>query len=251
MPSFLGRCQQGECEQVWAELVALGDQVRAEPLYSDALAVARETMRRARMNIEMLIPRLRTLGYAFGYGWLDADERTFAVGQPPVFSPPGPDAPRQIAELERLVGPLPVSLHAFYAMVGSLNFVGAAPQDWHIDAQADPLYVYPIEEALAEYDEWTAARRDWETGDDYDPGRFQLPIAPDYLHKYNISGGMWYHILLLNPAIDVHLEAERHATTFVSYLRICFRWGGFPGLERVACPPTDDLAFLTRDLLPI
>jgi hypothetical protein len=60
--SYLERYQAGEHEQVWAELYALGTAVREEPLYGDALAVARETMRRARYNIETLIPRLQTLG---------------------------------------------------------------------------------------------------------------------------------------------------------------------------------------------
>lgn len=50
-------------------MVALGPAVREEPLCSDALAVVRETMRRARANIETLIPRLHESGYEFGYGW--------------------------------------------------------------------------------------------------------------------------------------------------------------------------------------
>ena len=62
MASVLERYVQGECEQVWDELVAPGDQVQAEPLHADALAVARETMRRARANSETLIPRLQRLG---------------------------------------------------------------------------------------------------------------------------------------------------------------------------------------------
>jgi hypothetical protein len=74
--TYLERYLAGEYEQVWAELVALGEAVRDEPLHSDALAVARETMRRVRQNLEMLIPRLVTMGYQFGYGWIQppADE---------------------------------------------------------------------------------------------------------------------------------------------------------------------------------
>ena len=34
MTSFLGRYQQGEYEEVWAELLALGEQVRTEPVYT-------------------------------------------------------------------------------------------------------------------------------------------------------------------------------------------------------------------------
>jgi hypothetical protein len=66
--SFLERYQSGEHEEVWAELTALGSAIRDEALYSDALAVAHETVRRVRRNIETLISRLRQLDYEFGYG---------------------------------------------------------------------------------------------------------------------------------------------------------------------------------------
>ena len=74
--TYLERYLAGEYEQVWTELQALGDAVREEPLHGDALAVARETMRRVRRNLEMLIPRLVAVGYQFGYGWIQppADE---------------------------------------------------------------------------------------------------------------------------------------------------------------------------------
>jgi hypothetical protein len=65
MPTYLERYLNGEHEQVWNELIALGDQVRQEPHYSDALAVARETMQRSRRNIEKLYQRLQDLGYQF------------------------------------------------------------------------------------------------------------------------------------------------------------------------------------------
>jgi hypothetical protein len=55
MASYLARYLDGEHEQVWAELVALGAAVRDEPLYSDAWAIACETMRRVRHNIELLV----------------------------------------------------------------------------------------------------------------------------------------------------------------------------------------------------
>ena len=67
MPSYLERYQQGEHVEVWQELVALGDQVCEEPLYSDAYAVAQETMRRARQNIELISQRLKDIGYHFVY----------------------------------------------------------------------------------------------------------------------------------------------------------------------------------------
>ncbi len=68
MLSFYDRYQAGEHQQVWSELVALGDNVRQQPVYSDALAVAIETMRRARANTETLIGRLHDIGYKFPSG---------------------------------------------------------------------------------------------------------------------------------------------------------------------------------------
>src|SRR5437899_1662259 len=65
MPTFLERYQAGERAAVWDDLVSLGDAVRHEPYYKDATAVANETMRRARHNVELLIPRLDAMGYRF------------------------------------------------------------------------------------------------------------------------------------------------------------------------------------------
>lgn len=63
--SYLERYKRGEYETVWLELVALGPAIRQEPLYSEAQAVAREMMQRARYNLALLIERLRKLGYRF------------------------------------------------------------------------------------------------------------------------------------------------------------------------------------------
>lgn len=66
--SFLRRYQAGEHEAVWADMAALGAAVRSAPYLDDARAVARETMRRARSNVETLIRRLDGLGYQFWNG---------------------------------------------------------------------------------------------------------------------------------------------------------------------------------------
>jgi hypothetical protein len=59
MPTYLTRYQNGECEQVWAELTALGERVRQESILSDALAVAYETMSRVSENVQRIVPRLK------------------------------------------------------------------------------------------------------------------------------------------------------------------------------------------------
>ena len=67
MPSYLERYQNGEYEQTWVELIALGEQVRQEHILPDALAVAHEAMRRVEHNAETIAGRLQSVGYCFGY----------------------------------------------------------------------------------------------------------------------------------------------------------------------------------------
>src|SRR5690348_9639624 len=66
--SLLRRYLAGEHEAVWAEMMALGPRVREASCIDDAWAVARETMRRARHNVELIIRRLDQLGYQFWNG---------------------------------------------------------------------------------------------------------------------------------------------------------------------------------------
>ena|GEM_PF-5761579 len=138
--SYLQRYRAGEFEQVWQELVALGEAVRKEPLYSDTLAVAREMIWRVRYNLELLISRLQTVGYRFGdeLEWttethMEEDEE-FYLAEPwqpdPVFSPPRPDVAAELVELHTLRGPAPISVMTWYQMGGSVNFTGYAPQQW-------------------------------------------------------------------------------------------------------------------------
>ena len=55
-----------------------------------------------------------------------------------------------------------------------------------------------------------------------------VPVAPDAYHKQNVSGGMWYNLSVPAVTDDPPLNDERHRTTFVGYLELALRWGGFP-----------------------
>lgn len=250
MGVYLDRYLSGECQPVWDELVGLGAAVREEPLYGDALAVARETMRRARANIETLIPRLHELGYEFGYSWavrrgaLPAEEAQEWERYEPPFSPPQADVAQVVEEIERRAGalPLPLSLRAFYEVVGSVNFVGAHAT-WDFE-RLDALVVEPASMVLLRH-----PSEDWsEDIQEYD--RHGIPIAPDEYFKYLYSGGGAYEVSLRGSA-DAPLLHDWHRTSFVGYLRECFRWGGFPGWARLERRPEEDLAFLTQGLLPL
>ncbi len=54
MPAYIARYMPGGRAEVWNELMALGDAVRRKPVQAAESAVVKETMRRARHNIETL-----------------------------------------------------------------------------------------------------------------------------------------------------------------------------------------------------
>jgi hypothetical protein len=62
---------------------------------------------------------------------------------------------------------------------------------------------------------------------------------------------MWWRFPTLRPIRGCCLNGIVHRTTFVNYLRVCFRCGGLPGLERKRRVPARDRIYLTRDLLPL
>jgi hypothetical protein len=128
MESYLARYQQGDCEQVWDELDALGVKVFREEIYPEAWAVALETMRRVRHNVEVVMPRLEEVGYEFGYEWLEEERpdvtEEWVARQPARNALPSFDIAEQIQRFEELAGPLPLSIRAFYREVGEVNFFG-------------------------------------------------------------------------------------------------------------------------------
>lgn len=243
MPSYFERYCLGERDQVWSELYALGDEIQQEPLSSDVLAVTKETMTRVRENIIELIKRLNSLGYDFG---VYPPGRIRVDGYKEPLNPPEPTIHNKILEYESTegIGSIPLSLKVFWEVVGDVDLTGHHPR---IPKFSDPLIVYPVETIEASYPEWRYAT---DEGDE-EAGNFLIPLAPDCYHKDNVSGGAPYGIYVPNYAIDGVLVNERHQTTFVNYLRICFRYGGFPGLQVSKDPISSEVVALADGLLPI
>lgn len=301
METFLERYQAGDHVAVWDELVSLGAGVRHELYYADAVAVADETMRRARHNIELLIRRLTDMGYRFippadeympdpmatmnqvmarasqqtGVALAQLQEaakraqdriapmmeklaarraeqeakiakqlRIPPLENPEVFDPPGKHTASQIKKLEKAAGgPLPISLRAWFEQVGGVSLMGSHDviNPKNSRTAADPLVVAPPSQLLQ--------MLDFEEGEGEEG--LSLWLAPDDLHKANVSGGDPYQINIPNPAADAPFECERHETTFVNYLRLTFEWGGFPGWDGAADAPLDTIATLREGLLPI
>jgi hypothetical protein len=187
-------------------------------------------MRRARSCIESIIDKLLKGGYRF----LDTARAHQA---------PDPDLLEWLEQYERQGIYLPVSLQAWLANVGNVDLRGTHP------AWPRPGYVFegmvPTNEVLytdplvvqVSSDYIAYSRKEWESSVREDglesAGPFSIAIAPDYIHKANLSGGPPYEIRSDSAAVDSLLFNERHCTSFTNYLRVALRWGGFPGFEYI------------------
>lgn len=329
--NLLRRYLAGEHEAVWAEMMALGPRVREASSVDDAWAVARETMRRARHNVELLIRRLDQIGYQFWNGQhgrpgpqplrmmmggqaieypsleamvervmkrdpsqipagmgrhaeavrdrlaklsqvalpllkqqteRQAEERqrkaaiTDHLKDHVVFSPPATEDIAAIRKLEKKGMVLPLSLRAWIEEVGAVNLAGAHPalcfgEDENFPGiYADPLMV-GLDHFTFESEGWLEAEEAGEEPDDMEPvlgwdaeAKARLAVADEQL-DYG------YTMALPDAGADAALDGEPHKTSFVGYLRIAFRWGGFPGWERYDKRPEKELKFLSEGLLPI
>lgn len=222
---LLARYRAGARERVWHEPRQLGDRVREPDLASQAQAVCDEMALRARHNIEVIVDRLTTQGYRFH----DNDDEQTPIA--PTRTPTAHAAPLDDWLTGRF-GPVPMAVSSWLRLVGDVWLVGTHPS-WPGSAQADPLVLeleysrYGGASAKDFYDGELDAWRD-STGDDPSAGCFVLPVAPDRLHKANISGGAPYGFRLPDGCAEGIFVAEV-AIPFVDYLNQVFRSGGFPG----------------------
>ena len=286
LPLF-DRYRAGEHQQVWSELIALGEGVRSDPHAADALAVAYETMQRVDANVRTLVERLQALGYTFTTAAGSTGPITMAMGpsatridlndvlgmasslqqtggvagkmakalaslmqstakaapqptrdktsRPHV--PPDASVRKELARFDK-EHPLPLSLRAFYEVVGEVNLIGhhpsIAPKNNTI--AEDPLVVYGFDEGAVEFDD-----EDGETPS-------AITIAPDELHKAGTSGGDAYEMAIPDLRADGELLNESHRLFFVDYLRLAFKFGGFPGYDRAERVPAE-LATLSEGLI--
>lgn len=238
MTMWLDRYLRGDREQVWTEINSLGPPIRHDPdAMAEAERVGRETMRRARGNVERLVSELPRLGYVFtpGEGLV-------------TFEGPEAGISSRLDEIEARVGSLPLSWRWWSEEVGRVNLMGEGPE-WGCD-YLDPLVVdAPPSYVIGEIDAWQMDR-----GTEWDSGQpFSIDFSPDYLHKANISGGAPYSLTVPNEAVDGFVLWERHNTTFINYLRVAFANGGFLGWSAGHCdgPPPPALIELTKSLSPL
>lgn len=203
--------------------------------------------RLARRNVEVIIERLAGAEYRF-----HANDKEQTPLTPHV--PPTAGAEAYADWLQESFGPLPLTLLSWVRHVGDVWLVGTHPQ-YPASASADPLVIeveglrYPGEPIRRYFKGRHEVWRGWAAQDPAAAGLFVLPLAPDRLHKDNVSGGPPYGIILPDGSADGLFVGET-TMPFVSYLNWVFRNGGFPW----PTPPDNQWLLkqaLARDLLPL
>lgn len=244
MSGLFDQYLKGFHQEVYNELLTMQERIYEPRIYEEALLITKEIMRRVRDNIQLLIPRLREIGYHFGEGFSESpEEEAYWAQAAPIYRAPTPETPEHVAKLEQLAGTLPLALKYCYVVVGSVNFIGTFPISENpkdriaYGSDLDPLFIYSVEMVLT-------------MGEGYWHDVNNVSIAPDRYFKFGYGGDGPYAIQAPCRTFDASLKGyEDLEMTFVNYLRLCFQWGGFPGLAFDNRLSQGELAFLTRNLL--
>ncbi|MBO1738232.1 hypothetical protein [Leifsonia sp. TF02-11] len=183
-----------------------------------------EMAARARFNIEAIVERLTAQGFVFHS---NDDDRALVVP----FRPAGPRGAEAAGWLESELGPIPLVIESWMRLVGDVWFVGSHPE-WDEAAEADPFVIELEGGRYANVrieDYWASEYEAWKerVAEDATAERFVLPVAPDRLHKSNVSGGEPYGVRLPDACADGVFVAEAEVS-FVAYLNQVFANGGFP-----------------------
>jgi hypothetical protein len=234
--SVVRRYHSGERETVWAEFEAGVDRF-GEPIPSaDAQAVVSETMGRVKQNLDRLTESLTELGYDFTKQ-LDGSPKPWEAG-PRIY--PNEDTSDLIGGIEMITGRLPLSLVAFWEVVGGVDLTGHfAERPW--PSWCAPLHVYSADEFLREV---KSLKQDFAalTSGQQEHAVWSIDSLGDSL---TIA-------LPTNNQIDFLVEELPTPTRFVSYLRLAFHWGGFPGFANYPNYPTPpEILALSHELLPL
>lgn len=184
-----------------------------------------DSIKRFGENALTLASRLKGLGYQLG----DLPEKPGYWFEPVFCTASRQEREDAIAKIEARVGPFPQDLRAFYLEIGGFSLLGFHP-GWPEPQGLDPFSIAPLAgdwlgHHLNNLDEW-----DYEMRQDGVPAFIEL--APDALHKGDVSGGPPYTVRFPQAAKEqTILDLGGEPITLIQYLQRTCKWGGFPGLE--------------------
>ncbi|MFO0979175.1 MAG: hypothetical protein U0996_22385 [Planctomycetaceae bacterium] len=231
--TLLDQYRSGDCEQVWQQIVEEGRSADDE----EAVAVAQETVSRARDNLQMIYDRLCALGYEFA-----EPDMAFVTTTPE-------KAANEISTIEAHYGPLPGLARIWYSHIHSVNFSQAATQCRDATHELRNLGWFPLaiyhplsrchEEGLrkhAEYIEWYQGMLSTKI-DDFDADGYlnQFCKTPDESARFLPLGSFASNnenkgFMLPCELMDAEFFNDGEVTYFNEELRNVILSGCFPNL---------------------
>ncbi len=185
-------------------------------------------MKQVKENLEMLVCLLPEIGYVF------------ANGQNSIINH---DKIDELIKVVKEYGIIPESFLKFFEIVGSVDLRGYFPK-WENNKDIpllDPLLILPVNDIL-DYTKWHIKRNENIFLDENE--KPYLWFSYDELTKDGISGDGGYGIALnTTTSIDGKFVNYGIDLSFIDYLRLCFKWAGFPNLHWFQDELKDDKLF--------
>jgi len=117
MTSYIHQYLEGQCEQVWNDIQHL-PVLDYEDTYQDVLDVVQETTARSAYNINLIVNRLKAVNYVFAQ-----PSHIIALSKSKALS--------EIMDMELGVGPIPLTVKAWYKTFSYVNISGSHPS-WYV-----------------------------------------------------------------------------------------------------------------------
>lgn len=185
-------------------------------------------MKQVKTNLEKLEDLLPEIGYVF------ANEQKNIINHNDI---------NELIKVVNIYGIIPKSILKFYEIVGSVDLRGGFTK-WKNNKDVpvlDPLLILPVSDIL-DYTKWHIKHNENifldENSNPY------LWFSYDELTKDGISGDGGYGIELSSKSsIDGKFSNYGIELNFIDYLRLCFKWAGFPNLHWFQEELKDDKLF--------
>jgi len=219
---------------VWKEISNSQHLVKFEDYRSEIEEVSRQTIKATKLNITSIYERLVALKYPF------RSEYPLDFLRPDRLS----STAQLTGSLRALGYSLPILLEEFYSVIGGIDFsksleAGAQWEfgDYHVkvlnEYYTDPLQVYSLSNIS---DAKILHQIRWSSGSTTE-NQPRIQLCPDFYLKEGVSGAGAYEIIIendkmVNPVLDMR-ESGLVDFTFLDYLRISLKNGGFFGLHFV------------------
>ena len=217
---FYNRYIAGEEISVWRDIYSLKEISAIDDNWQDLLKVLQETFERVKYNIDFIFVKLKECKC---YSFKESNPiKSDYVKSNYYFN----ILKNKVNEF----GYMPFTLDFFYRNIESINFLHSLERH-SLFKYADPLFIDSAEHLLDNMDDGSWEELMYENKDNKMP--VYVEFSPDYYHKDNVSGGLPYGIEITpTQQVDSYVVNTPYGNIyFVEYLRLCFKYGGFPNIS--------------------